>query len=198
MNNFSVLDIKTGFELLPYTAIQLAAYENIYAETLKMKTEPTLEFSEEGHCYKLSGVSIPSVTQVLQTAGLVDFSRVPLDVLEAARRFGTAVHKACELLDKGTLDERSLDPNLWPYLDAWSDFKKDYKPEFIEIEKPICSITYRVAGTPDRIAESNKRRRYAVLLTAEGYKASEYKSSGDWQIFLSAMSVANWKRRNLK
>lgn len=199
MTNFTVIDIKTGFEMLPYTAIQEAAYENIYVETLKRKEKINLVFSEEDHCYKLNNVVIPSVTQILKCCGISDFSKVPIDVLERARLFGTAVHKACELFDKGTLDERTLDPNLWPYLDGWVACKKEYAFEFVENENPLVSTIYRVAGTPDRIAKSDKRRRLAVLLNNEGtYKVTEYKDKRDWLVFLSALSVTNWKKENLK
>lgn len=197
MDNFITVDIKTGFEMQPYTAIQMAAYENMYAETLKRKKDIDLQFSEEQHAYTLNSVVVPSVTKILQIVGISDFSKVPADILERARLFGTAVHKACELFDKGTLDERTLDTNLWPYLDAWFAFKKDYQLEFIEIEKPIASVIYQVAGTPDRIAKSDKRRRLAVLLNEEGkFKVYEYKDKNDFNIFLAALSVANWKERN--
>jgi hypothetical protein len=199
VDNFAIIDLKTGFEMLPSTAIQMSAYENIYVETLKRKTDIGLTFEEENHLYKLNGTGLVSVTQVLQKAGIIDFSKVPPQILEAARKFGTAAHKACELFDKGTLDERSLDHNLWPYLDGWVAFKKEYNFEFLAIEQPIGSTIYRVAGTPDRIAKSDKRRRLAVLLGPEGtYKVTEYTNKGDWQVFLAALSVVNWKEINLK
>jgi len=196
VDNFAVIDIKTGFEMLPYTAIQEAAYEHIYEESLK-KNGYELIFDEATHVYKLDGVPIVSVTKVLQNAGLADFTGIPFERLEAARKFGTAVHKACEFRDFGKLDERSLDSNLWPFLDGWGDFVKDYQLTFKEIEKPIASKLYRVAGTPDRIAISDKRRRLAVLLNNEGtYKVTEYKDRTDWQLFLAALSITNWKEKN--
>lgn len=197
MDNFTIIDIKTGFEMLPYVAIQTSAYENIYSETIKRKDTIDLVFDPKDHIYKLNGVVIPSVSQVMQRVGISDFSKVPANVLERARLFGTAVHRACELFDRGNLDERSLDSNLWPYLDGWVNFKKDFSLEFIEIEKSIASTIYRVAGTPDRIAKSEKRRRIAVLLNEEGtYKITEYNDKTDWQVFLAALSIVNWKGKN--
>jgi len=183
--------------MLPYTAIQEAAYEFIYAETLKRKEEINLQFFEDKHIYKLNGMPLVSVTKILQMAGLADFSKIPFERLEASRKFGQAVHRACELFDKGTLDERSLDTNLWPYLDGWVACKKEYKWDFVAIEQPIISTIYRVAGTPDRISKSDKRHRLAVLLGPEGtYKVTEYTNKGDWQVFLAALSVVNYKIRN--
>jgi len=183
--------------MLPYTAIQEAAYEFIYAETLKRKEEINLQFFEDKHIYKLNGMPLVSVTKILQMAGLADFSKIPFERLEASRKFGQAVHRACELFDKGTLDERSLDTNLWPYLDGWVACKKEYKWDFVAIEQPIISTVYKVAGTPDRISKSDRRRRIAALLGPEGtYKVTEYTNKGDWQVFLAALSVVNYKIRN--
>lgn len=112
-----------------------------------------LEFDEANHIYRLDGVVIPSVTQVLKGAGLIDFSKVPPSLLEAACKFGTAVHKATELWDKGTLDEESLDPNLRPYLNGWILFRQEYGFEPISIEEILYSKIYRIAGTPDRIGK---------------------------------------------
>ena len=202
MDKFSVIDIKTGFEMLPYTSIQTAAYENICSEFLHRKEKdkeclfPT--FEEDGHIYKLNGVVIPSVTKILQLSGIADFSTIPIWHLEPARQFGLAVHKACELYDLGKLDERNLDPALWPYLDAWIAYQKamDIK-EFLAIEHPIVSVNFKVAGTPDRIAPSDKRRRFGILLQPEGtFKITEYKDKNDWQVFLAALSIVNWKARN--
>lgn len=197
MDKFTVIDIKTGVNMLPYTSIQTAAYENIYKETLRRTNPIDLTFSEDDHCYKYNGRKVISVTQVLSEVGISDFSQVPFDRLEKARLFGQAVHKACELYDKGTLDERNLDTNLWPYLDAWVSFKKDYQLEFIEIEKAIVSTLCLVAGMPDRIAKGDKQRRLGVLLTGEGsYKITEYKDRNDFNVFLSALSIINWKGKN--
>lgn len=110
-----------------------------------------LTYDDASHSYFLDGVRIPSVTEVLQGAGLTDFSAVPAAVLKAACAFGKAVHLACEFHDRGVLDEDALDPALKPYLEGWKKFKQfcDFAPN--EIEQPIYSSTYRFAGTPDRV-----------------------------------------------
>jgi hypothetical protein len=112
-----------------------------------------LTLDSEKHQYSLDGVSLPSVTKVLQGVGIIDFSNVPASLLDSACKFGTAAHRATEFYDKGTLDEESLDPNLRPYLDGWILFRQEYGfvPEIIE--QPMYSKIYRVAGTPDRIGK---------------------------------------------
>ncbi len=112
-----------------------------------------LRFNKKKHLYLLDGVVLPSVTQVLQEVGIIDFSKVPASLLEAARKFGTATHLTTALSDKKILDEGDLDIHLKPYLEGWRLFRQEYGfvPEFIE--KSMYSKIYRVAGTPDRIGK---------------------------------------------
>jgi len=113
---------------------------------------PDLTFDHEHHIYRLNGVVMPSVTQVISAAGLSNYDHVPADVLQAACEFGANVHKACEYSDKWSLDLASLDPALAPYLSAWVKFLSDYSAEVVEIEAPLYSPKYKFCGTPDRIA----------------------------------------------
>ena len=117
-----------------------------------------LTFDEASHLYKLDGKEIPSVTQILQGAGLVDYSMLD----EATRNFamgrGSAVHLATELYDQNDLDMDSLDPCLLPYLSAWQQFRKDtgFKPNIIE--GVVANILYEYAGTFDRTGFLNNQR----------------------------------------
>jgi hypothetical protein len=103
--------------------------------------------------------SYSRVTEILRTAGLIDFSGVPPDVLEASRQFGSAVHKMIELWHENTLDEKSLDPNLVSYLNAW----KCVWADFIHVgscawtEKPLESKKHKFRGTPDAILKIEDR-----------------------------------------
>lgn len=107
-----------------------------------------LTFDEATHVYRMNGDVVPSVTQVL--APLCNFSAVPAGVLAAASAFGTAVHKACELFDLGTLDEEALDPALTPYLAAWKQFSFDYMVTWDLVEELVYHPGMRYAGTLDR------------------------------------------------
>lgn len=85
----------------------------------------------------------PSVTEVLSL--VQDFADIPKGILERAAKRGTAAHLACELLDRGLLDEDLLEHEVKPYLDAWRGFIYAYEPEFIDIEKPfsvVCESPY--------------------------------------------------------
>jgi hypothetical protein len=112
-----------------------------------------IEFLEDGHKYCVDGKEYPSVTQILNDMGLTDFSAVGADVLARAQAFGSAVHKAAELYDKGSLDFSTVDSSIIPYLEGWIKFKKDYDIKIIGIERQAAHPGYIYAGTIDRIAE---------------------------------------------
>lgn len=108
-------------------------------------------FDPATHIYKLNGLVIPGVNEIIREAGLSFIDYVRSNVLEAARQFGTAVHKACELDDKNDLAEDILSKPLLPYLNGWRNFRKQFQLEIWEIEKSIYSKKWQFAGTPDRI-----------------------------------------------
>ena len=104
------------------------------------------------HVYLFGERQVPGLTSVLEEMGFSDFGRIPKDVLERKARLGTAVHKACELWDKGELDEASVHPAVRPYLDAYLEFrsKVDVRTRFNEkgwdrIEE-ACHVIYGVMG----------------------------------------------------
>ena len=141
-------------------------------------------FKEDTHEYFLNGKRLVGVSEVLQKSGLVDLSAIRPDVLEAARKFGTATHKATELWDKGTLDVSILSLPLVPRLEAWKNFRKDYKiGEFSCIEKLVYSAKWGYAGTLDRICEISGK------LTLLDIKSGEY-IDPSMEIQLAAYQIA--------
>lgn len=115
---------------------------------------PAIEFDEANHLYFVDGRVMPGVSEILRP--LVDFSRIPPDVLEFARDRGTAVHKATELHDLGTLAEDSIDEHVRPYLDAWKGFCHDtgFVPTLIEHRVHHPGFGY--CGTIDRVGSLHK------------------------------------------
>ncbi len=108
-----------------------------------------LTFDDGPHEYRWNGAVVPSVTQILKPL-MSGLQFVDPEVLEAASAFGTAVHKACELSDLGTLDEADLDPALAPYLEGWKKFQRERRCKWRNIEVPKFHKQFRYAGTPDR------------------------------------------------
>jgi len=123
-------------------------------KTIKEKLEKAvgkLTFDEENHLYKEDGVIIPSVTQCIKEAGLIDLSFVDKELLEYKSDVGNKIHKTTELFDHGNLDESTLHPLLAGFLGAWKKFIWDYQFNSLHIELAMIHPLYRYAGRIDRI-----------------------------------------------
>lgn len=137
-----------------------------------------LDFDAQTHTYTLDGRRLPSVTEVL--APLIDYSRVPQDVLEAAREFGSHVHTACDLFNRDELDWSSLDDALVPYVSAWKQFLEDTGAVVIESETPVYHAQLGYAGTPDVVLAWDSRvvipdlKSTAVVPPTVGPQTSAY------------------------
>lgn len=136
--------------------------------------ENKLVFDEVKHEYFLNGSKLPSVTKILQGAGVIDLSGIPLDKLEVARQRGIDVHSACELYDLDNLQEGYSNP----YLDAWIEFRRDTGFMPLEIEKPVYSTRYRFAGTPDRVGMLNKLTIVDIKTSEDLSPATALQTSG--------------------
>jgi len=114
------------------------------------------QFDTETHSYYLDGVKLPSVTQVLNSTGVASYQDVP--AMEYYLDRGTAIHKACELLSRGNLDEDSLDDRIKPYVEAFRKFLSDTDAVIEQTEVRTYHPAHRYAGTVDAVAVLNGRR----------------------------------------
>jgi hypothetical protein len=126
---------------------------------------PDFAFDPETHIGTYKGVVWPSVTQLLQEFGLIDYTGVPPQVLDRKRVLGTRVHAATELLDECNLDEEHFNasfPECVPYLEAYRKFR--VMDKFDAERKPgrLWSLKWKFHGEPDEhgihIATRNGRR----------------------------------------
>ena len=108
-----------------------------------------LTFESDSHTYRFAGEEIPSVTQLLKC--LRNFDWVTPEQLAAAGERGTDVDAACTLDDMNDLVEDSVSPQIMPFLEGWRKFKRDCKPEIVEIQLPLYHPVFRYAGTLDRV-----------------------------------------------
>ena len=106
-----------------------------------------IEFNEALHEYRVGGIITPSVSQILQSNGLMDNFRHS----ERALNNGVAIHRALELYDLGKLDERSLDPRLKKCLTLWDNFKKSINVRHILWVEKRVNFGVLYAGTIDRV-----------------------------------------------
>lgn len=117
-----------------------------------------LEFQEAGHRYFVDGEPVPSVTQVLEAAGLgVDYAAVPPAVLIHARERGRHVDACCDLLDQDDLDWRSVHPEARPYVEAWGRFRvaEGYRP--VAAKPRVYHPEHGYAGEPDTVGQVGPR-----------------------------------------
>jgi len=122
----------------------------------------SLEIVENSRTYKSGGRVVPSVTTILSALKLTWWPDDP-----AALARGTAVHQACRFLDENDLDQKSLDPMVLPYVDAWAKCKRELKVKIMAIEQPVVDWTLGYGGTPDRKLKINGELFVADLKTGE-------------------------------
>jgi len=120
--------------------------------TVEAAVPRVLEFSAANHEYRIDGALVPSVTQLLDDAGLTpDYSVVSPAVLEHARSRGIHIDACCDLLDADDLDWRSVHPEAVPYLEAWIAFREYEGFTPVAAQVPLYHPRYGYAGTVDAV-----------------------------------------------
>lgn len=110
-----------------------------------------LTFDEALHEYRLGGVRVPSVTQLL--APLCSFEGIPTSVLEAKRDLGQRVHFACQLDDEDDLEESSVGDDVLGYLEGYRRFRRETGATVVLNEQRVADHVMRFAGTLDRVLQ---------------------------------------------
>jgi hypothetical protein len=129
-----------------------------------------LQFDAGAHVYSVRGKRVPSVTQILRP--IINFDGVPPDVLAAAAEFGTHAHMACDLYNRGELDEASLDPALAPYLAQWKACIEECDLTIENSELRVLHPSGHYAGTIDVMGRINGKPFLADIKTGSTMPAS--------------------------
>lgn len=111
-----------------------------------------LAFDAEQHLYRLRGVPVPSVTQVLRQTGYITFEGVPMAILEKARARGQRVHEALHFLLEDDLDDSSIDTEVSGYLQSGKLYLDAQVEQVYRAEMKVWSERHACAGTLDLIA----------------------------------------------
>jgi hypothetical protein len=121
-----------------------------------MGLAPTITFVEQGHKYFVGGREVISVTTALEEGGFGEWKRYvdQMDLAYAAE-LGTAVHRAIELYEDGTLDMTALDPAIEPRLSAYLAFKSDADVFPDAREQVVYNSLYGYCGRFDFIGDVN-------------------------------------------
>ena len=139
-------------------------------------------FKPENHQYFYNGFEVPSVSAINKVYNNYNFN-------ESDAELGKRVHKLIYLYDKNKLDRKSLDELSEKYLDAWKNFKREYKiKKWDLIEIPLYSEKYNYGATPDR---------YSKLLNTV-FDAKTGAPTKSWAFQLAAYSQVILETFNLK
>ncbi len=116
-----------------------------------MATSPQISFDPAEHIYSVGGIVRPSVTQILEDVGIIDYDAIPDGIRTKALERGRHVHTLTQFHDEGVLDPSSIDIRLSGYLDAWRRFcdEMKFEPSLIE-HRGFCEL-WGYAGTLDRL-----------------------------------------------
>ena len=136
--------------------------------------KPAFTFDPAAHVYRLGDTVLPSVTQILKCVGLLEYRGSN----EYAMALGSAVHRACELWDNGTLDEERLEDSIRPYLDAYKRFIAESGFEPVLIEQQIYHPDYLYAGTIDRVGILNNKHVLLDIKSGSPHPATELQLAG--------------------
>jgi len=100
---------------------------------------------------------MPSVTVVIGAVfeHWFNFDRVPEDVLEAAKKRGTDVHKACAVIARG-LFPMNFPAEFQGYVDSFCRWRDLMVDEFLLIEEWLVDPALGYHGTPDLIIRSRQ------------------------------------------
>ena len=105
-------------------------------------------YDDAQHAYYLDDRRIPSVTQLIERAGLITGSAYFTD---AHRERGTVVHARCTDLDLGVVDVVTDQTPYRGYLLAYAAVRPLLRATWRRIEEAECHPTLGVGGRPDRV-----------------------------------------------
>ena len=151
------------------------------------------EFREDIHEYKVDGVRVPSVTEILRewieieiygTKYFVNINNgvaIPSEQFRRLQEFGRAVHKGGKFILKGLgLNWSALADSLKESLKQLQKWVEEFRAKPVLVEEPLYSKIYGYAGTPDFIGHIKGNKFLTIvdigtgMLTMKGYQTSAY------------------------
>lgn len=157
-------------------------------------------YQDDLHLYRdPKGQERPSVTQIMDGCGLINYDNVPGDTLQRKQEIGDAAHYATRLYDQDDLDPFSIHDEVLPYVQAYMNFVEEMgfvcEPEWIErsMVHTVNGMTYGL--TVDRIGKCTKSptlSKYRTLLELKCAYAEE--ASWKWQLSAYEMAVPKDER----
>lgn len=109
-----------------------------------------VQFDEATHTYTIDGKEYPSVTNIVRFLSYDQSKNADPQMALMARERGTEVHEATALYDYSGEIPGDLSADSAPYVSAYVQFLRDYKPEWKFIEHIMGDAGLGYCGTLDR------------------------------------------------
>lgn len=139
-----------------------------------MNATEQFHYDEETRIHRVGIRVIPSVTQCLLIAGITG------DFLPGEKYLhrGKAVHKATELLDRGTLDWSTVADEYLPYVRGYQEFLKTSNAQVRENELVLYSGHYQFCGRIDRVMWINGKLSIVDIKTGKSPEWAGLQTAG--------------------
>jgi hypothetical protein len=156
--------------------------------------DDSFHLDEETHTYYLRKVKLPGITSILESVNIIKADEYRWAKQEHLDR-GTAVHRCTHYHDEGTLDWNTVKDEWIGYINAWIQFKKDWKfrPEMIEV--PLYDPVYGFAGTMDREGPILENDRAIVEIKTGPIPHWAKEQTAGQEVLLNAWDRVPVKRR---
>ena len=153
-----------------------------------------VQFDEATHTYTLDGKELPSVTHIIRYLAVDKANNADPNMALIARERGSAVHEATVMYDYSGEIPDDFPAEYAPYLEAYVQFVRDYKPGWELIEHQMGNKTLGFAGTLDRFGVIDNE--YAILDIKTSYKVDMPSLSAQLTAYRSLLykeySPAKW------
>ena len=153
-----------------------------------------VQFDEATHTYTLDGKELPSVTRIIRYLAVDKANNADPNMALIARERGSAVHEATVMYDYSGEIPDDFPVEYAPYLEAYVQFVRDYKPGWELIEHQMGNKTLGFAGTLDRFGLIDGE--YAILDIKTSYKVDMPSLSAQLTAYRSLLykeySPAKW------
>ena len=151
-------------------------------KVIEIPTFDEIEFDEASHTYKLNGVKIPCVSDIMEPLKNAHYSGISEVTLRKAAERGTILHNAIENWIKFGIED--VPQEYEGYFKCFLDFMKEKNPKILGSEVRMYHKLLKYSGTADLIADINGE------ITLIDYKSTSVISDMNCSVQLEAYAQA--------
>lgn len=151
-------------------------------KVIEIPTFDEIEFDEASHTYKLNGVKIPCVSDIMEPLKNAHYSGISEVTLKKAAERGTILHNAIENWIKFGIED--VPQEYEGYFKCFLGFMKEKNPKILGSEVRMYHKLLKYSGTADLIADINGE------ITLIDYKSTSVISDMNCSVQLEAYAQA--------